>query len=248
MRISRLNGVPSVTDAELTTLTEPSCDVGVAQLPASSTVISGVNVANTNIFLTQLLFAFNDTDTTLSLTYLCQNLRSTLLASFGINTDHFFQVICGAAHISVSRSRYSPTPTQDRLRAFVNDTSSLFAYELGTSAATSDQAATLCQTAPRYANHLTAQRLDASVVQNVLCSIKQPLDNNAASSAISEWATAIFVQTITAASDVRDWDVWLCKHLDAMHLNAVGLNGTVASQQICGAAQRGNNGQGSKYD
>nr|OQO15757.1 hypothetical protein B0A51_14852 [Rachicladosporium sp. CCFEE 5018] len=216
-------------------IAEPSCDLGSARLPESQVIHNDAVVSNTNIFITQILNAFNQSNMIDDLTYICKNIKGNRLTPFGINTGHFLEVICGAGRARVP-SAPNNTPcqlSQAQLSDFKTTISDIFAYELATSSATADQAANLCKSAPRYAQRLSAQGLDAGDVQKVLCSVKQPLSNNEASAAISKYSTSAFIQTVVGASDVPGWTSWLCENLDLQHLNAVALNGTVVLQQIC---------------
>jgi hypothetical protein len=165
-----------------------------------------------------------------------------MLSAYGINSDYFIHKICGAANSTVpvaEPTSYPASANSTVLRSFQNATSSLFAYELGISSATSAQAASLCSSAPLYASRLAALRLNPAIVQSVLCSITEPLDNNHASAALWEWSSRVFVETVVGASDAVRWKQWLCGNLDEGRLKDVGLNGTVVLKRLCGGTAVG---------
>ena len=174
---------------------------------------------------------------------MCKNLDFYLIDYFMLTSADVIGAVCNSVGEPLPPRPFAPshqtTGVDAAARAVKIAASNLYALLLASGATTSLELDALCESAPQYEDSLKAVFMNAAVIENALCSIKQPISVDEAVSQVFTWLTKIFITTIENCSDDPGWASWLCSNGGIEQMNCVGLNGIAANQQICAGATSG---------
>lgn len=221
------------------TMTAPLCATENAN-PNASAVIPHIGTYNSNIFITQILNSFTLSSTKSSLTYVCENMEPTLNEAFYLDTPRTRNTICEAAGISASDipapESPAPSPCPNATATFINQASSLFAYEAVAGISSPDDLGLVCSNFDYFITQLAEEGLDDSIVRTIVCGTTQPLTIAQGGEEIGKWSTKLFISIVLNVASVEGWAGWLCKNLDVAAMDAIKLNGTLVKSEICDVA------------
>lgn len=174
---------------------------------------------------------------------MCKQLDFYLIDYFMLTSADIIGAVCNSVGQPLPPRPFAPDKQPSgpaaAAQAVKNSVSTLYALLLASGATTSIELDALCESAPNYGPSLKAVYLNATIIEETLCSIKQPISLDDAVTEIFTWLTRIFITTIENCSDDPGWLSWLCSNGGIEQMNCVNLNGSKADQQICADASSG---------
>ncbi|CAK3900908.1 Hypothetical predicted protein [Lecanosticta acicola] len=224
---------------DLASLQGPICNSTHTHLNATD-AFPKVADANSQAFSVALMNAFPANNKAVR-SYLCDNLRYKALDNFFLNANVIIDATCTASNTAIHPEPFSavgPPPTQAAIDAYQNARSVLYAWEYASQAESSSQLNQYCAHAPDYQSNWQALQLNATQVQETLCSFQQPISAEEGSAAMRQWTSVAFIVALENISNVNMWLGWLCSQLDSEGMDSVGLDGSLVKQSVCNDSAR----------
>lgn len=225
--------VPTPTNG----LTEPICTSSTTT-PNATLILPKLVFSNTEAFTTLLLNAFPSTNKT-AWSYLCDNLRFVQLDGFLLNSDTIINSTCTAAADLLNPQPFSASAqvNDTAVHEFRTANAKLFAY-MSASASSSDTDLNLaCAHAPEHKASWRTLLLNATAVEETLCSIKQPLPVPQAKARITEWTSRLFAVVMENISNAAGYHEFLCETLNVEGMTDVGMDGKLVKGLVCADAK-----------
>lgn len=187
---------------------------------------------NTDLFVTQLLSSFTNTE---ALAHICGVIDFNMVSSFGLNDFNVVNAVCSGAGMQAKPRPEASLPwaPSAAVSAAKNTASILFANILAIGATTESDLSFLCAKVPDYIPCLNEEQLNGTVLQSRVCSITQPILTSDGIDLVTTWRTRYFITVIENISDSDGWLDWLCANIDPGLLTFNGLYGMAVQQQVC---------------
>ncbi|RMY31859.1 hypothetical protein D0866_07006 [Hortaea werneckii] len=206
--------------------------------PNATLALPWIVYYNTRVFSTQITSAFAPQNESADMEYLCDNLRYRLLDGFGIGGATAINATCNAA-----AQEKNPRPEaalamidKDATDAFQDALSRLYGFLFVSSACTVSELDDYCTQASHQVTSWDKMMLNGTLVEESICEVKTPMSPKAAKTHLRQWMSKAFSTIVGNASNVDGWHSWLCEHLNADSMEAVGLDGEAVRAQICNDA------------
>ncbi|KAK4498477.1 hypothetical protein PRZ48_011135 [Zasmidium cellare] len=194
--------------------------------PNTTTLLPTLAASTTKLFTHLLLTSFPSSQ---SKSYLCKNLRYTLLDSLLLNSDTVIATLCNTTATPQAPQPFTPL-AEDNSTA-VGDVHSasaeVFAYTLASGYSTPDALRAACEDAPSKKDAWNKLLLNGTAVEETLCSIKSPLSVDAAKGKIKEAMSKWYGTVLGGVSNAEGWQEEVCGGLSCESMESVGLDGEV---------------------
>ncbi|KAI6861140.1 hypothetical protein KC343_g12666 [Hortaea werneckii] len=207
--------------------------------PNATLALPWIVYYNTRVFSTQITNAFASQNKSADVEYLCDNLRYRLLDGFGIEGATAINATCNAA----AQAR-NPRPEaalamidNNATYAYQDALSRLYGFLFASSACTSSELDDYCAQASQQVTSWDKMMLNGTLVEETICDVKRPTSFQDAKTHLRDWMSKTFSTIVGYASNVDGWHAWLCEHLDADSMEAVGLDGEAVAAQFCNDAE-----------
>ncbi|KAI6900987.1 hypothetical protein KC316_g10453 [Hortaea werneckii] len=206
--------------------------------PNATLALPWIVYYNTRVFSTQITGAFAPQNKSADMEYLCDNLRYRLLDGFGIEGATAISATCNAAAQERNPRPEAALAMIDKgaTDAYQDALSRLYGFLFASSACTVSELGDYCAQASHQVASWDKMMLNGTLVEEVLCDVKTPMSPEGAKTHFREWMSKAFSAIVGNASNVDGWHYWLCEHLEADSMEAVGLDGEAISAQVCSDA------------
>ncbi|KAI7537520.1 hypothetical protein KC331_g10879 [Hortaea werneckii] len=206
--------------------------------PNATLALPWIVYYNTRVFSTQITSAFAPQNKSADMEYLCDNLRYRLLDGFGIEGATAINATCNAAAQERNPRPEAALATidKDATDAYQDALSRLYGFLFASSACTVSELGDYCAQASHKVASWDKMMLNGTLVEEVICDVKTPMSPEGAETHFREGMSKAFSTIVGNASNVDGWRAWLCEHLDADSMEAVGLDGEAISAQVCSDA------------
>lgn len=167
--------------------------------------------------------------------YLCDNFRYRLLEGFRVIGQPAVNATCLAAGTQLNpRPEGALAAIDDPTTDVHQDLASVLYATIFVSSATSDSDLdSYCANASQRTKSLTTMLLNATLVEDTICGVKTPMSTKTAKSALRTEMSRVFATIVENGSNVGGWRKWLCENVDAVAMEAVGLDGRAVQTQVC---------------
>jgi len=217
---------------------DPICTSSSNSASNATTAVPYALLYSTNLFITQLLNAFDSTATD-TFAYLCIKLRFLQLDGFYLGDARIVNATCAAAGKQLPARPEGPLAkiNTNATTAYFNTASILYALLFASSATTVAELDGYCADASQYVSGLDTLLLNGTLVESTLCGLTEVLTADVGAAAIRTWTTRMFITVLENVSNVGGWLERLCGSLDVAGLESVGLDGLAVQTQVCADAQ-----------
>lgn len=210
--------------------------VCTGQAPDAKSALPEVAAANTKAFTALITNSFDKSNLS-TYNYLCKNIRFVQLNGFLLDAPTIVNATCRIAGTQRSPQAFVPLDgakvVPSAVASYNSAQSKIFATLSAASAATPAELQQLCTkmgTAPGYG----ALQLSTNCVKDTICGVTKPLTADQGRQALQEWTTRAFLAVVQNMSNAPGYGDWLCQNLDVDAMCAVGLDGHLAKNTVCG--------------
>ncbi|KAK4574128.1 hypothetical protein LTR86_001889 [Recurvomyces mirabilis] len=205
--------------------------------PNATTALPYVIQHSTEVFVTQLLHAFPQNETSVY-EYLCHNLRYLSIDGFRLDSTRIIQATCNRAGMRPSPRPEGALPgvgidfTASSI--FLNTISTLYAMIFASAATSDTQLNIYCAHAGNYVASINTLLLNGTLVKETICDVKEPLSVESATVLFKSLSSQAFATVLEHASNVQNYTTWLVDNVDVASMNDVGLDGQAVLRHISG--------------
>lgn len=202
--------------------------------PNATLALPSLVAANTKTFTTLLLNAFPSTNRA-AWSYLCDNLRFVQLDGFLLSSTTIISSVCSAGSEGPNPQPFSAVAgvNETAVKEFQDANARLFAYITASAASSQADLEQACARAPERKDAWKTLLLNATAVEETLCSIKSPLSVSEAKAKITEWTSKLFAVVVENISNAAGYRQFLCETLNCEGMTNVGMDGELVRQRVC---------------
>lgn len=202
--------------------------------PNPQAAIPRIMQYNTEIFATQLLGSFNNTE---ALEYVCNNLGFQQVDDFMLIEQPLIASVCHTAGMQsppeAEGPAHPPRVNHNAIFAANASASTTFGLLLAFGATSELEVRQYCSDARYQAGNYNDELLDGKAISGAICSLEKPIPVDEGLNVLVTWTTRTFITIVENISDGEGWLKWLCENVDVQKMNGVGLDGEAVFQQIC---------------
>lgn len=200
-----------------------------------------IEARNTQIFLHQIMSSFSGGPNNSAYKYLCSHVRPEMLDYFFVNGTEIREHLCTYAGYSpdgwpalkgsqLDPDRYELTNVQSQ---YIDNNTLLYAHSVSIAWETAADQYFGCSNFPYVDRPVAEMGFNPTLVRNLYCALKVPAPIKDFKSLELDFYTNMFALRIANMGNTADFHHFLCDHLNADGMGAVGIKSAAVRGAIC---------------